>query len=168
MNPPEKLRPSSGQIVPRTTKAKVKVTALLPEIGKEEAKARKVRDQVQTDQVAAEEAAEAQKVRVDLKEKAAKKSVASRVTRLQPRVEAPLPLASQICLCASISLMGLATKVKTATFITRRFASTTRRENARRALLVKTITSIPMQRNAPQTKRRRSLQPKLASVWLMS
>ena len=104
MTPPEKLRPSSGQIVPRTTKAKVKVTALLPEIGKEEAKARKVRDQVQTAQVAAKAAA-VQKVRTDLAEKAEKESVgvprsyelvarAHTIILLQPMGEAPLHLAN--------------------------------------------------------------------------
>ena len=176
MIPTGKLRPNSEPIVLPVTKAKV--TALLPKEGKEEAKARKVRDQVQTDQVAAKAAAvqEDQKVRVDLKEKEEKESVESHAlvadfhttTRLQPRVEEPLPLARQRCLCASTTLMGLATKVKTATFIIQRFASTTRRENATRALFVQTTTSIPMQRNEPQIQRRRSLRTKPTSVWLKS
>ena len=166
MTPPGKPRPSSEPIVLRVTKAKAKVTALLPEEGKEEEKERKEKDQVQTDPVAAEAAA-VQKVRMDLVEKAAKANVPSRAIRLQQRVEAPLPLARQICVCASITSTVLATKVKTAIFATQRFASTTRRESARRAQLVKTFTSIPKQKDVLQTTRR-SLQRKLTSVWLKS
>ena len=180
MIPTRNPKPSSEPTVLPEGKGNAKTNALLPEEEKEEEKASKVRDQVQTDQVAAKAAAvqKDQEVRVDLKEKAEKESVGSlhlhdlvadfhTTTRLEPRVEAPLPLARQICLCASISLKGLAAKVKTATFTTRRFASTTRRENAKRALLVKSTTSIPMQRNEPQIQRR-SLPTKLASVWLKS
>jgi hypothetical protein len=115
MTPPGKLRPNSEPIVLPVTKAKV--TALLPEEEKEEAKEEeKERDQVLTGQLAAKAAA-AQKVRVDLVEKAAKASVPSREIHVQQRVEAPLPLARQICLCASITSTVLATKVKTARFL---------------------------------------------------
>ena len=72
-----KLRQSSEPIVLPEKKGKAKANALLPKEEKEEEKARKVRDQVQTDRMAAEEAkaAAVQEVRADLEEKAEKESV---------------------------------------------------------------------------------------------
>ena len=79
MIPTGKRRQSSEPIVLPKKKGKAKANALLPEEEKEEEKARKVKDQVQTDQVAAKAAAvrEDQEVRVDLIEKAEKENVES-------------------------------------------------------------------------------------------
>ena len=109
MTPARKPRPSSGLTVLPDKKGEEKAIALLPEEEKETA--RKVSDQVQTDQMAAKEAkaAAVQEVRADLAEKAEKESVGvprpndqvfSLVARvhtiilLQPMGEAPLHLAN--------------------------------------------------------------------------
>ena len=81
MTPARKPRPSSGLTVLPDKKGKEKAIAPLPEEEKEKETARKVRDQVQTDRVAAEEAAAVQKVRADLAEKAEKESVGVRDQR---------------------------------------------------------------------------------------
>ena len=111
MTPARKPRPSSGLTVLPDKRGKEKAIAPLPEEEKEKETARKVRDQVQTDRVAAEEAkaAAVQEVRADLAEKAEKESVGvprpndqvfSLVARvhtiilLQPMGEAPLHLAN--------------------------------------------------------------------------
>ena len=107
MTPARKPRPSSGLTVLPDKKGKEKAIAPLPEEEKEKEAARKVRGQVQTDRVAAEEAkaAAAQEVRADLAEKAEKESVgvprsAELIARahttilLQPMGEAPLHLAN--------------------------------------------------------------------------
>ena len=105
MTPARKPRPSSELTVLPEKKGKEKAIAPLPEGGKEKEKARKIKDQVQTDRVAAEAAA-VQKVRADLKEKAEEESVGipqphelvvsfHTTILLQPMVEAPLHLANQ-------------------------------------------------------------------------
>ena len=114
MTPARKPRPSSGLTVLPDKKGKEKAIAPLPEEEKEKEKARKARDQVQADRMAAEEAkaAAVQEVRTDLAEKAEKESVGvCRKTRandqvfslvarvhtiilLQPTGEAPLHLAN--------------------------------------------------------------------------
>ena len=109
MTPARKPKPSSGLTVLPDKRGKEKAVqkiAPLPEEEKEKEKARKVRDQVQTDRMAAEEAkaAAVQKVRTDLAEKAEKESVGLPLPRavvrvhtiilLQPMGEAPLHLAN--------------------------------------------------------------------------
>ena len=114
---------------PRAKKAKGRMVVPLPEEGKEKEKEKDKEREIQVDLVAVRRAA----VRMAAAaQKEDRRRPEQGQTRQPRRVEEPPHQARKIELCASTTLRVVATKEKNANSIIQRFASTTRRENAKR------------------------------------